>query len=1117
MRRALVPWSARLSVAGDMKATVHLSTAGHRRICSARRWLEARSPCEPVLIVGSNSNAANEIARRLIEQKGAVFGWHRLTSPQLAAVLARPLLAQRHLVALSRTGAEALVTRVVHDLASAGALGRYAEIALGPGFARAVTDVLIEVRVAGHGPETIQRVAPELAAILERYQAELAAAGFADWPSVLGAATEVTQRGDSHPLLGLATLLLDVRITNEAESKLLAAVCSRALGVIATAPTGDETTAGFFRDRLKFDVIDLDRPRKSTEVAEDKKGSLARLQRRLFVEDSAAAAITPDEEVTIFSAPGEGRECAEIARGILETARTGVPFDRMAVLLRSPEAYRSHLEEAFARAEIPAHFARGSIRPDPSGRAFYVLLCCATEKLSARRFAEYLSLAQVPNATDDGGPPEARPREDRWVTPDDDLAASLAGEATPTEVAPAEAHESEGRTSPVVASEVRAPRRWERLLVEAAVIEGRERWRRRIEGLRNELRMKIAEIDGEDDARAAAVQHTLDDLDAFAGYALPLIDVLDGLPTRALWGDWLDHLGALATRALRYPDRVLAILSELAPMAPVGPVTLQEVLLVLSRSLLEMAVPPPAQRYGRVFVAPIEAARGLSFETVFVPGLAEKMFPGKIAEDPMLLDAARRQIGIALETNDDRVASERLQLSIAAGAAERRLLFSYPRINLEQGRPRVPSFYALEVVRAAEQRLPNFAELAERAETATSSRLGWPAPIDPASAIDDAEYDLAVLNRIASAKADGAGTARYILTSNPYVARALRARYQRWSRGWSPADGLLSKSTAVRAVMAKHSFAARSYSATALQHFARCPYRFYLDAIQRLAPREAREAIDELDPLQRGSMIHEIQFLLFARLQETGLLPVRAGNLKWARQHLDVVIAEVAARYREDLAPAIDRVWDDGVAAIRADLREWLRKASEDDSGYVPWRFELSFGLPGRDKRRTADPCSVDEPVEIDCGIRFRGAIDLVERRSDGSLRVTDHKTGRSLAKRDQLIDGGRSLQPVLYALAAEKLFPDQTVEAGRLYFATSAGEFADHVVPLDDEAREAALHVAETVGNAMAEPFLPAAPDQDGCDRCDYRPVCGPYEVFRVRRKPPSRLAALIDLRAMP
>jgi ATP-dependent helicase/DNAse subunit B len=327
----------------------------------------------------------------------------------------------------------------------------------------------------------------------------------------------------------------------------------------------------------------------------------------------------------------------------------------------------------------------------------------------------------------------------------------------------------------------------------------------------------------------------------------------------------------------------------------------------------------------------------------------------------------------------------------------------------------------------------------------------------------------------------------------------------------------LSKSAAVKAIMAKHHFAARSYSATALQNFAGCPYRFYLYAVHGLAPREVPEAIDELDPLQRGGLIHEIQFNLFERLREKKLLPVTAERLEEAREVLDSVITESAGRVRDELAPAIERVWQDGIAAIRSDLREWLRRASEDDSGYVPWRFELSFGLAGRDERRSADPDSVGEPVGIDCGILLRGSIDLVELRSDGRLRVTDHKTGGFAAKADQLIDGGRSLQPVLYALAAEKLFPDRTVEAGRLYFCTSAGDFADHVVRLDDDARLAASLVAETIGNALAQPSLPAAPNQDGCDRCDYRPVCGPYEASRVRRKPVSRLAALLDLRAVP
>ncbi len=193
----------------------------------------------------------------------------------------------------------------------------------------------------------------------------------------------------------------------------------------------------------------------------------------------------------------------------------------------------------------------------------------------------------------------------------------------------------------MIAGQLRAPRRWERLLVEAAVIGGRERWRRRIDGLANDLRLKLAELEDEDEARAAIVERTLEDLNAFAGYALPLIELLDALPASAHWGEWLNQLSALATRALRQPDRVLSVLSELAPMASVGPVTLEEVLSVLSDLLLEVAVPPLAQRYGRVFVGPVEAARGLSFEAVFVPGLAEKLFPHKIVEEPILLDATR--------------------------------------------------------------------------------------------------------------------------------------------------------------------------------------------------------------------------------------------------------------------------------------------------------------------------------------------------------------------------------------------------------------------------------------------------------------------------------------------
>lgn len=1102
-----------------MSATVATSALNQRRIQRARVWLENRDQSEEVLVVGATLDGANELARTVAKQKGAAFGWHRLSFSQLAFAIAAPELAGRGLIPLSPVGTEAIVARLVHRLKAASGLKHYEAVAGAPGFPRAIASVIAELRAARVRLDIVENVAPDLLTIIRPYQRELADGSFCDWSDVLQLATDAIRSPDRHQLIGLPTLLLDVPFTTEAELVFLTTFAAAAPAIVATIPTADAATLGCFRDRLRFRIEDLDESPFTRDQSGGSNGSLARLQRHLFNEQEKPRGTKSVDGIEVFSAPGEGRECIEIVRRVIALARDGVPFDRIAILLRSPEDYRAYLKEAFARADIPVHFSRGAVRPDPAGRAFFALLECAAEGLSARKFAEYLSLGQVPDAEPAGMAPEVKPRGDLWVAPDPELAPTLAPEnASEPAASSATNAAAPAPDAPVLDGQARAPRHWERLLVEAAVIGGRDRWRRRIDGLTNELRRKLAELGAEDETQAAALERTLDDLAAFAGYALPLIDELDSLPAEARWGEWLDRLGTLATRTLKQPDRVLAIFSELAPMASVGPVELSEVLIVLRGLLLETAVPPPVQRYGRVFVGPIDTSRGLSFEAVFVPGLAEKMFPRKIVEEPILLDAARMQIAGDLATNQTRLERERLALALTAGAAERRIFFSYPRIDLDQARPRVPSFYALEAVRAAEGRLPDFAELARRAETAAPTRLGWPAPPDPTTAIDDAEHDLAILSDLMALSDAGAGKARYLLTANPYLARALRSRYQRWGPNWTSADGLLSRSDAVRAIMDRHALTARSYSPTALQNFARCPYRFFLQAIHGLAPREMPVMIDELDPLQRGSLIHDVQFELFARLRNENLLPVRPGNLDRARQLLEEVVTEVAARYEDDLAPAIERVWENGVAAIRADLREWLRRASEDDSGFVPRHFELSFGLAHRFDRRQADPRSVADAVDLDCGIRLRGSIDLVERHPSGLLRVTDHKSGKFDGNFRQVINGGETLQPVLYALAAEKLLAGEgTVTEGRLYFCSSTGGFAEQAVPLNARARDAAVQVVDAVRDAITLPFLPAAPAKGQCERCDHRVVCGPYEEFRSARKPQANLESLIAVRAWP
>jgi hypothetical protein len=90
----------------------------------ALAWLEGRLPAEEVLIVGATLDAVNELARRVAKERGAAFGWHRLTLSQLAAAIAAPALAARGLIPLSRVGTEAIVARLVHRLRTEGGLGR---------------------------------------------------------------------------------------------------------------------------------------------------------------------------------------------------------------------------------------------------------------------------------------------------------------------------------------------------------------------------------------------------------------------------------------------------------------------------------------------------------------------------------------------------------------------------------------------------------------------------------------------------------------------------------------------------------------------------------------------------------------------------------------------------------------------------------------------------------------------------------------------------------------------------------------------------------------------------------------------------------------------------------
>ena len=252
-------------------------------------------------------------------------------------------------------------------------------------------------------------------------------------------------------------------------------------------------------------------------------------------------------------------------------------------------------------------------------------------------------------------------------------------------------------------------------------------------------------------------------------------------------------------------------------------------------------------------------------------------------------------------------------------------------------------------------------------------------------------------------------------------------------------------------------------------------------------------------------------------MQEQGLLPIRPGNPDLACQLLETTINEIATAYRDERAPAIDRVWLDAIAAITGDLREWLRRAADDDFGYVPQNFELSLGVSGRPERRQADQHPLTERRRPPMRYSAQGIHHLVERQAAGQIRVTDHKTEKFTGVPDQVIAVKIMTAPLLCASSRKALRRPRQSSRGVALFLHFRWQLVEQVVPLDNYARAAAVRVADTIGAALAQPFLPAAPDKNECNFCDYRVVCGRHEERRTGLKSKRSLEALLALRGSP
>ena len=334
-----------------------VSPRSEERLSAAETFLCAAPAHAEVLLLGASRGAALDLAARVGATRGVTFGIHRLTLGRLAARLAAVDLAKRGLAPASPLAILAIITRAITDALAQRKLDYFTPVANTPSFSRTLGVTLAELRADGIRPEAIRGSDPrsrDMRTLLALYEEHLESAGVADHAEILFSAARVVP--DAADVRRSLLVLVDVPISSRADERLVTTLVRHAKQAFASVPMGEA--------RAERTLTSL--PHERVPVFQDEPSSaLARLCRYVFAEEVQPAESTDD--VAFFSAPGERRECVEIARRILVEARRGVRFDDMAVFLRAPEAYAGLLESAFTRAKIPAHFAFGSSRPEPSG------------------------------------------------------------------------------------------------------------------------------------------------------------------------------------------------------------------------------------------------------------------------------------------------------------------------------------------------------------------------------------------------------------------------------------------------------------------------------------------------------------------------------------------------------------------------------------------------------------------------------------------------------------------------------------------------------------------------------------------------------------------------------
>jgi ATP-dependent helicase/nuclease subunit B len=587
-------------------------------------------------------------------------------------------------------------------------------------------------------------------------------------------------------------------------------------------------------------------------------------------------------------------------------------------------------------------------------------------------------------------------------------------------------------------------RAWDRISRAAGVVDNRD-WDGRLTVFAERQRVRSTEAVRDDqERRAEHLARDADRADELAAFVARLREDLASVAAGRSWSAMVEAVHGVVRRYLgderqrwRWPEdeqraaeRVEEVLDGLAGLDAVGgPSPSVEVFRRTLDGELEVSLRRMGHFGDGALVGPVSLAVGIEVDRMAVLGLAEGAFPPRRLEDSLLHDEEREVAGGELARRADRVHDDHRELLMAVAAAAETTMF-FPRGDLRRQGDRTASRWLLaDVARLADRdsaftddlsdlsaawlrHVPSFAGGLSRATFPSTGQ----------------ELRLATMLR----------RPQQVIDADPVLRRGTELARSRRSSRFTRFDGNLAGVTLP-------DFASSGVtSPTRLQAWAQCPHAFLLEYLLGVEVVQDVERQLEMDPLDKGSLIHEILDRFVAEQIEAGRSGPWSGV---AHERLGAIAEEVFDEYGGKGVTGRALFWRRDRARILADL-----------DGFA----ELDDGRPLGTELKFAD---IAYPLPDGRSVRLRGMIDRVDDIGPGAAKVTDYKTGSTRAYQGLNAGDphqrGAHLQLAVYGTAVQQLLGRARVET-EYWFVTEKGKFARIGYPLTDD-------IQADVGAAMA------------------------------------------------